>query len=237
MPYCPKCDMEFVEGVAVCTDCGGPLFESKEAAEAFRRSEKERQEEEMRKRFEEIMAQQEQLKKETEDETASWSSSPEDASHVYVTKRQLCEDMSSSATAFFMISAVLFAATAVIFIGLLKIPSGPMNIALRILLPLMAVGSFMVGISSRRSVKGLKDQADDEERLTEEVLQWFLKTYSADDLDNQLLAEDPGLSGEELSLKRLELIQDYLVTGRDLPDPSFVDALCDMLYTRLYEEV
>lgn len=191
----------------------------------------------MRKRFEEIMAQQEQLKKETEDETASWSSSPEDASHVYVTKRQLCEDMSSSATAFFMISAVLFAATAVIFIGLLKIPSGPMNIALRILLPLMAVGSFMVGISSRRSVKGLKDQADDEERLTEEVLQWFLKTYSADDLDNQLLAEDPGLSGEELSLKRLELIQDYLVTGRDLPDPSFVDALCDMLYTRLYEEV
>ena len=33
MPYCPKCDMEFVEGIEKCSDCGGPLFESKEAAD------------------------------------------------------------------------------------------------------------------------------------------------------------------------------------------------------------
>ena len=32
MPYCPKCDMEFVEGIKVCSDCGGPLVESKEVA-------------------------------------------------------------------------------------------------------------------------------------------------------------------------------------------------------------
>lgn len=30
MPYCPKCDMEFVEGITVCSDCGGPLVESEE---------------------------------------------------------------------------------------------------------------------------------------------------------------------------------------------------------------
>ena len=32
MPYCPKCDMEFIKGVTVCSDCGGSLFESKEEA-------------------------------------------------------------------------------------------------------------------------------------------------------------------------------------------------------------
>ena len=53
-------------------------------------------------------------------------------------------------------------------------------------------------------------------------------------LDDQLLMEDPELSGEELELKRFELIQDYLVTGRDLPDQSYADALCDMIYERLY---
>ena len=37
MPYCPKCDMEFVEGIKVCSDCGGPLVESKEVAEAMKR--------------------------------------------------------------------------------------------------------------------------------------------------------------------------------------------------------
>lgn len=31
MPYCPKCDMEFIDGITTCTDCGGPLVESEEA--------------------------------------------------------------------------------------------------------------------------------------------------------------------------------------------------------------
>ncbi|MFR8777766.1 MAG: hypothetical protein ACLVF9_03610 [Enterocloster sp.] len=52
MPYCPKCDMEFVEGVTVCTDCGGPLVESREAAQAQKAAEKEKLEQEMRLRYE-----------------------------------------------------------------------------------------------------------------------------------------------------------------------------------------
>ena len=31
MPYCPKCDMEFIDGITTCSDCGGPLVESEEA--------------------------------------------------------------------------------------------------------------------------------------------------------------------------------------------------------------
>lgn len=100
----------------------------------------------------------------------------------------------------------------------------------------MAVCSIAVAVSSKKRAAQLKVQADDEEKETLEIIQWFLKTYSADDLDDQLRLEDPELSGEELSLKRFELIQDYLVTGRDLPDQSYVDALCDMLYSRLYGE-
>ncbi len=43
MPYCPKCDMEFVEGIKVCSDCGGPLVESKEVAKAIKKKEQEEQ--------------------------------------------------------------------------------------------------------------------------------------------------------------------------------------------------
>ena len=39
MGYCPKCDMEFVDGITICTDCGGPLVESEEEAIAMKRKE------------------------------------------------------------------------------------------------------------------------------------------------------------------------------------------------------
>ena len=71
---------------------------------------------------------------------------------------------------------------------------------------------------------------------TQEIINWFLKNYSAKELDEQLLMEDPDLSGEELSLKRFELIQDFLITGRDIPDQSYADSLCETLYTKLYDQ-
>ena len=37
MPYCPKCDMEFVDGITTCSDCGGPLVASKEEADRLKR--------------------------------------------------------------------------------------------------------------------------------------------------------------------------------------------------------
>ena len=98
----------------------------------------------------------------------------------------------------------------------------------------MTVGSFLIAFSSKKSARVLKTEAADEEKETEEILQWFVKTYSGSDLDDQIRMEEETLSDEELSLKRFELIQDYLITGRDLPDQSYVDALCEMIYSRLY---
>ena len=56
MPYCPKCDMEFVEGVTTCTDCGGPLYDTKEEAMAALEASRKQEEEEMKRRYEEFLA-------------------------------------------------------------------------------------------------------------------------------------------------------------------------------------
>lgn len=231
MPYCPKCDMEFVDGVTECTDCHGPLVESKEVADAMKKAEQERRDEEMRLRYEALM---EQTKEEATgcSERTSCRTAPAKA---YVNKEQRYEDMNSSASAFFLVGGILAAAAVLTFTGMIPLPmTGFSRYSFQGLLALMAVGSLVIAFSSKKSARVLKHEAVDEEKETEEILQWFTKTYSGKDLDDQIHMEEPELSDEELSLKRFELIQDYLVTGRDLPDQSYVDALCDMIYSRLY---
>lgn len=232
MPYCPKCDMEFVEGVTVCTDCGGPLVNSKEEADAILQAEKEKQEEENLRRYKELM----EAQNEAQSEIGANEVPPPVRTRAYVRKGQRYEDMNSSAFAFFLVGGIMAVVDILSLINVLNLPiSGISGYIFHGLLTLMAVGFLAIGFSSKKSAGALKDQAADEEKETEEILQWFLKTYSARDLDDQILMEDPELSEEELSLKRFELIQDYLITGRDLPDQSYADALCDMIYGRLYE--
>lgn len=237
MPYCPKCDMEFVEGITVCTDCGGPLAESKEAALAQKEAEVRREEE---KRL--------ALLAEAEAGEAGEGESGEGGENAaekkdalrrtpYKNKSDRCAELNSSAAAFFFVGALLALGVVLIAAGFLKLPMGYIQrmIFCTVLL-LMAVGCIAVGISSRRSAGLLRAEAADEEQATAEIISWFLKTYDGAAMDQQLFSEDPELSGEELVLKRFELIQDYLVTGRDLPDQAYVDALCDTLYTRLYDD-
>lgn len=229
MPYCPKCDMEFVDGVTECTDCHGPLVESREAAEAMKQAEQAKKEEEMRLRYEEAMK-----AEDTEGSDKAQDRKPE-AAKAYVNKEQRYEDMNSSASAFFMIGGALAAATILILAGVIRLPmAGFSKYVFYGLLIFMTVGSFLIAFSSKKSARVLKTEAADEEKETEEILQWFVKTYSGSDLDDQIRMEEETLSDEELSLKRFELIQDYLITGRDLPDQSYVDALCEMIYSRLY---
>lgn len=229
MPYCPKCDMEFVDGVTECTDCHGPLVESREAAEAMKQAEQAKKEEEMRLRYEEAMK-----AEDTEGSDKTQDRKPE-AAKAYVNKEQRYEDMNSSASAFFMIGGALAAATILILAGVIRLPmAGFSKYVFYGLLIFMTVGSFLIAFSSKKSARVLKTEAADEEKETEEILQWFVKTYSGSDLDDQIRMEEETLSDEELSLKRFELIQDYLITGRDLPDQSYVDALCEMIYSRLY---
>lgn len=236
MPYCPKCDMEFVEGITVCSDCGGPLVESKEVADAMKKAEAEKREEEMRQKYEEMMK--EAGSEAGEDEEGSSrrtrSFSP---SGTYVNKEQRYEDVSSSATAFLIVGGVLAVASILCLTGIVNLPMyGVSKFIFQGVMLLMAVGSLLIAFRSRKSAGELKSQIADEQKETKEIIQWFTDSWSGDDLDAQILSEEQGLGEEEMSLKRFELIQDHLITGRDLPDQAYVDALCDMIYSRLYDQ-
>ncbi|MCI8454250.1 MAG: DUF3995 domain-containing protein [Lachnospiraceae bacterium] len=226
--------MEFVDGMTVCTDCGGPLVESKEVSDALMAEEAKKRQDELRHRYEELLAAEEaQVQAAAPQMQEKRASAP---ARAYVDKKQRSEDVASSATAFFLVGGILVAAAILCTAGVIPLPmQGSSRLLACAILAVMGLWCLYIGVTSRKTAALLKSEAAEEQKETEEILTWFERTYSPDDLDQQLLMEDPGLTGEELDLKRFELIQDYLVTARDLPDQSYTDALCDMIYARLYE--
>ena len=289
MPYCPKCDMEFVEGITVCTDCGGPLYESEEAAKAA--IAEERAKERARELAREKAMYEEYLKSMTageEDvegasgETAEAGQNPdgpadgarddgsedgardadseEDAPteeelraleeevrrqaqailppepvHVYVDKSQKYDDLKSSATAFLLVGGVLLIVSALCWAGVITIPMAPVSrLIFQGALTVMGVFSLIIFARTNSSAKKLAPQIAEEKTHTHDILDWFLGQYTAENIDSAISGPED-LSEEELSLKRFQVIQDLLVTGQDLPDQAYVDALSEEIYSKLFE--
>lgn len=227
MPYCPRCDMEFIDGITACSDCHGPLAESEEA---YRK-------ELMQQELSAIIAAAEQPREESKTLTISRKELEQAAvpAPVYVKKSQKYEDVKSSACAFALVGAILVAFASMVWLDVLALPmTGPTRMIFQILLTAMGAVSLWIAIYSAKSAKSLILQAKEEEQKTAEIIETFLQTHSAHDIDSRLssIAE---AGPEELSLKRFEIIQDLLVTQNDLPDPGFVEILCEDIYGKLYE--
>lgn len=244
MPYCPKCDMEFVEGMTTCTDCGGPLVPSKE----------EWLKEKALKDAEEKQKKEEELAKEAEaagEEAAPYAAAMDaldagdaakamaagDKAPLYTPLRKRAEDMKSSRNAFVTTGAVLIAASVFCWVGVIPLPmAGLSKIFFETVITLLGAGCMIVALRSQKEMYTLLSGADAEEQRTRSILDWFTETCTADDIDGRLLREEPNLEGAELDFRRSAMISDLLVTGKDLPDPSYVDYLTDILMDKLYGE-
>lgn len=234
MPYCPKCDMEFVKGIITCTDCGAPLVKSREAWDADR---EKRMAREAQEAFEAVSDRNEAVMEMEPEERLMGQRIPR-PSFSYVTKSQKYEDLCSSCFAFFLVGTVTAACSAACFAGLIRLPfSSGARLMLQGVTAGLGLVFLLIALRTRPSLLLAQQQAREEERRTGELLAWFLNGWDAGCLDRAVSEENPGLTGPEMDLKRLELIQDILVTGQDLPDPGYVDYLSEQIFEKLYESM
>lgn len=229
MPYCPKCDMEFVEGITVCSDCGGPLLASREEAAA---------QDDVRQERERFM--QEEAKKalaaELHGACQKCGMSPAAPSSPYVNRQQKYEDLKSSASAFLLVGGALTAVSVLCWSGILSLPiAASGRILTQSVLTAMGLVFLFIAFKTSQSAKQAAAGIEEENARTSSLIDWFCRTYTSAGLDEVILRSEPDLSAEELSLRRFDLISDYLVTHHDLPDPAYVEALCEEIYSRMYE--
>ncbi|MCI8659289.1 MAG: hypothetical protein HFG54_03420 [Lachnospiraceae bacterium] len=248
MPYCPKCDMEFIDGITVCSDCGGILVESRQVAQAMKEKEQKEALARMQQDYEEQRQIMEELKKEESfEETPSCNSTDKASSgppsreqqrvpsftHVYVKKSQQYEDLKSSASAFFLVGGALSVFAGLCWLNILKLPLGLIG---RLTITIFGLVSLIIAAKSARDAKAVQAQIGEEDAKTSDLVKWFTDNYSESQLDHQLLSEYGELLPEELSLKRFDLIQDILITNHDLSDQSYVDLLAEDIYGKLFQD-
>ena len=152
MPYCPKCDMEFIDGITTCSDCGGPLVESKEVADAMKAKEREETLARQRAEYEAMQAayldELGEINEEgnlldtdgAEDEELSPASPYGDTpglkealrrqssgkvrerTHIYVKKSQQYEDLKSSVWAFLLVGGALLIFSLLCWANIIRLP-------------------------------------------------------------------------------------------------------------------
>lgn len=249
MPYCPKCDMEFIDGITICSDCGGPLAESKEACEALKKKTEEEALARMKSQYDAMAeytqaeshqpAAQSGILKDSQaieefqtplEEKSSPKSSP---ASLYIKKSQQYDDLKSSGWAFLLTGGALSVFAALCWLNILPIHLGIIS---KSAITAFGIGSLVVSLKTFQGAKAVRGQIHEEEEKSQQLTDWFLSSYTGTRLDEQLFSEFGELLPEELSLKRFGLIQDILITSYDLHDQSYVDLLADEIYERMYHD-
>ena len=238
MKYCPDCDMEFIDSVHTCTDCGKILVDKEKYFEgkAIREAEEAKAEEERQRQLLESMSDEEkaavkEAMEEAEQESRGHRRGAIPEPTVYVTRAERYEDLKSSASAFWIVGAALIILAVAGWGGLL-----PVNIILKLMFTLLAAGSIFVAWKTGQDAKIVKGQIQEENEVTEQLIKWFLENYTPEQIDEIVHRENGDLQDEVLALKRIALIQDIYVTQYDLADQGYVDALAEEVYGQLFED-
>ena len=237
MKYCPDCDMEFIDSVQTCTDCGKVLVDKDKYFEgkAARDAEEAAKEEQRRKEALEAM---------TDEEKEAFREALEDAEHmkgrerapipeptVYVTRAERYEDLKSSASAFWIVGGALTILAVAGWAGLI-----PVNIIMKLMFTVLSAGSLVIAWKTTQDAKTVKGQIQEEAEVTDQLIRWFLENYTPEMIDEAVRRENGELQDEVLALKRIAFIQDTYITQYDLADQGYVDALAEEVYGRLFED-
>ena len=238
MKYCPDCDMEFIDSVQTCTDCGKILVDKDKYFEgkAAREAEEAKAEEDRRREMLESMTEEEkeamkEAMEEAEQQTRGRHRGAIPEPTVYVTRAERYEDLKSSASAFWIVGAALIILAVASWAGIL-----PVNIILKLMFTVLAAVSLFIAWKTGEDAKTVKGQIKEEAEVTEQLIKWFLENYTPEQIDEVITRENGELQDEVLALKRIAFIQDIYITQYDLADQGYVDALAEEVYGQLFED-
>lgn len=167
---------------------------------------------------------------------------------VHVKASDKYTDTSSSALSFLLVGTLLMTVLLLWTFGIIRISFlGPARMLTDIVLTAMSCSFLCVGLFSWRKALQLETKIQEENQFNESVYQWFLSTYTGDQIDqsadaqmDQDVAMNPEkqytiISDEIRCLKRMDVIREYLKREYRQLDNGYVEYLCEELYQKVFE--
>ncbi len=171
------------------------------------------------------------------DEESEIDIEEEPASRPFIGSEEKYKDNYSSAFSFLTVGGLVILLLILCGFHVLPLPltwdSQPIMV---LALSAISVIFLVIGAVSLKKAGTYKEQIGTEEAMKSGILKWFYDTYTGEQIDRTIEANEGGIPRDEvLCLKRLALIHDYLLREYPSLEESRADSLGETIYQKLYE--
>ena len=231
MPWCPKCETEYREGILTCADCGSTLVENlnfktgEPIIEPTFLSSEDTAVNEMTE--EEALAFLEESKKEALERRKRLEEGP----GLYIESSKKAQEFKSGGLSLLFVGGLGFVCILLILFGIIPLH---MNLFSKYLI-IGVMGTLFIlfivmGFLSVKSYKKFELKASEEDTLTQKLTSWVKENLHKDQID----ADIEEASEELLYFLRTEKMKEMITHKFFNLDAAFLDSFIDDIYPEIF---